>query len=131
MFEKATRSGWNFFGSGHDFEQNSASALVVILGITVSSTALLAYWRRAKPADVDLAFYWLGCSTVTALAIGSFFAIAGRGFAAGFRAGVPIVVVVAAILAYWRPAVVGRRLELWIYGLGIASLLVTALSVNN
>jgi hypothetical protein len=106
------------------FELISASALVAILLVAVCSAAVLAYRRRAVLGGVELALYWLGCSTLIWLAIGNLFQVAqpnDKGsFSNGYLIGALIVTCVAAVLAYWRRAALSRS-ELWIYSLAIAT----------
>jgi len=104
-------------------ELTSASALVPILLVTVCSAAVLAYRRRAVLGGVELALYWLGCSTLILLAIGNLFQAAQpndkASFGNGYLTGALIVICVAAVLAYRRRAALSRS-ELWIYALAIA-----------
>jgi hypothetical protein len=97
--------------------------LVVILLVAVCSATILAYRRRAVLGGVELALYWLGCSTLITLAIGNLFQAAqpnDKGsFGNGYLIGALIVICVGAVLAYWRRADLSRS-ELWIYALAIA-----------
>jgi hypothetical protein len=128
MLYSMSLSLWWFewFGSearSPSFELTSASALVAILLVAVCSAAVLAYRRRAVLGGVELALYWLGCSTLITLAIGNLFQAVqpnDKGsFGNGYLIGTLIVFCVVAVLAYWRRAALSRS-ELWIYALAIA-----------
>jgi hypothetical protein len=126
MLHSMTLWWFEWFGSEASppsFELTSASALVVILLVAVCSATILAYRRRAVLGGVELALYWLGCSTLITLAIGNLFQAAqpnDKGsFGNGYLIGALIVICVGAVLAYWRRADLSRS-ELWIYALAIA-----------